>query len=89
MDQVKLVILGFVGMGISAALMASTWTTTAPKYIPKDATYNFYIPKSCAGVDITSWSKGHEHFKSDVGPFLTMKRAIEACGGRVELAGKN
>lgn len=89
MNKVKLVILGFVGMGISAALMAATWAQNAPISIPKDATYDFFIPKSCSKVDITSWSRGHQHFKTDVGPFLAMKHAIEACGGRVELAGKN
>ena len=88
MNKAKFVVFGFVGVFLITALYAANWKQYKQIPMPKDATYDFYIPKSCAKVDITSWSKGHQTFKTDVRDFLNMKRAVEACGGRVELAEK-
>ena len=82
----KLLVIGSVALFIATGLMAASWKQNAYPQMPKDATYDFFIPKSCAHVNIESWSKGHQQFKTDVRAFLNMRREIMACGGRVELA---
>lgn len=73
-------------MLILTALMFGGEQKVTPVRFATDASYDFFVPKSCIGkIDIQSWSKGHSQFKADAGDFLNMKARLEACGGRVEL----
>ena len=79
----KLIVLGFVGAFVIAAYFFSGSESLTPVRYAALQTYDVYLPKKCATLDIIAWGKGQSTFSSDIQDFLAMKRKIEACGGHV------